>query len=322
MPYIFRRSHRRCFTLIELLVVISIIGVLVSLLIPAVQSAREAARRSSCQNNSRQMGIAVLNFESVRRVFPPSGFTRRVVGNATGKQIGWRPLILPFVEEQNLSDLYDTKLNWWEGTNADAATTMVGLFECPSTTERVPSRTAIAHRGRPALEFDEPIAPSDYEAIMGVQPEALNPHLKMEKYHQRNRYSVMYRDSRVKMRDVRDGTSRTIIIVECAGRPQVFRDGRWQKEVKNDQGIGWADSGGAFSLDGSNSDGSLEGAGPDSGCVFAMNRRNDNEPYSFHTTGCNMVFADGHVEFLSEDIELVTLAALVTKNGAERARRK
>jgi prepilin-type processing-associated H-X9-DG protein len=127
----------------------------------------------------------------------------------------------------------------------------------------------------------------------------------------------MHRNSRTRMKDIRDGTSRTIMVVECGGRPLVFRDGRPDRNLSNDQGIGWADSEGPFSLDGSNVDGSLEGCGTEGNCRFPLNRRNDNEPYSFHPGGANFLFADGHVQFLDDAIPLRTLAALCTRNARD-----
>jgi prepilin-type processing-associated H-X9-DG protein len=90
--------------------------------------------------------------------------------------------------------------------------------------------------------------------------------------------------------------------------------GKLHSEFFNDQGIGWADSEGPFSLDGTNDDGSLEG-GPD--CMIAMNGRNDNEPYSFHPAGANLLFADGHVQFTADTIDLATMAALCTRAAGE-----
>ena len=313
--------YRVGFTLVELLIVIVIIAILVGLLLPAVQSTRESARRASCLSNLRQIGMALLSFESVHQVFPASGWTRAGPGNPSGKHVGWRPLILPFVEQDSLRKIYDFSDNWWEGTNPVAAAVPVPLFQCPSVGQGPVVVEAIAHPPRPAMTFPNPIARTDYEAIMGVHPRSINPHLSVPRYQARNRFAVMSRNSRVRIRDIRDGTTQTVMVVECGARPLVFRNGRRLQSVANDQGIGWADSEGPFSLDGANASGSAEGCGAEGNCSHAMNRRNDNEPYSFHPSGANFLFADGHVQFLSESVSIGHLAALCTRNGSDQVRR-
>jgi prepilin-type N-terminal cleavage/methylation domain-containing protein len=99
------KARRAAFTLVELLVVIAIIGILVALLLPAVQAAREAARRSQCQNNLKQLALAILNYESSNKELPPGGITEGPLGTPSGA--GWTILILPQLEEQPLYDKYD-----------------------------------------------------------------------------------------------------------------------------------------------------------------------------------------------------------------------
>lgn len=309
------RPRPRAFTLIELLVVIAIIAILIGLLLPAVQKVRDAAARVQCQNNMKQLGLALHNFHDSHGVFPASGWTMAGPGNPAGKSVGWRPLTLPFIEQENLQKLYDFNLNWWEGTNTVAAAVPVKTYQCPSVPERADVMSAIAHPPRPAMTFSNPIAPTDYEAIMGVQPGSINPHLGSTFYSAGNRFSVMYRNSRTRMTDVADGTSSTIMVVECGARPLVFRNRSAQSALANDQGIGWADSEGPFSLDGASADGSFEGCGAD--CRIAMNKRNDNEPFSFHSVGANFLFSDGHIQFVRDSVSLTTLAALCTRAGGE-----
>jgi prepilin-type N-terminal cleavage/methylation domain-containing protein/prepilin-type processing-associated H-X9-DG protein len=304
---------RAAFTLVELLVVMAIIGILISLLLPAVQSARETARRSQCQNNLRQLGLALHGFHNTYRVFPASGWTMAGPGNPAGKFVGWRPLTLPFIEQENLQQLYNFDLNWWEGTNPTAGGVPVKTYHCPSVPERRDIASAVAKPPRPAMAFPVSIAPTDYEAIMGVHATAINPQL----YNAANRFSVMYRNSRTRVADVLDGTSQTIAVVECAARPLVFRVGRVNLAAANDQGIGWVDSEGPFSLDGSNADGSQEACTAANGCTYAINKRNDNEPYSFHPGGANMLFADGHIALLRDSIAMPVMAALCTRAAGE-----
>ena len=312
MPRPFRRG---AFTLIELLVVIALIAILIGLLLPAVQKVRDAAARAQCQNNMKQLGLALHNFHDSHGVFPASGWTMAGPGNPAGKYVGWRPLTLPFIEQENLQKLYDFNLDWWQGTNVPASAIPVKTYQCPAVPQRADVMSAVAHTPRPAMTFSNPIAPTDYEAIMGVQPGSINPHLGSNYYNSGNRFSVMYRNSRTRMTDVQDGTSSTIMVVECGARPLVFRNRAAQSSLANDQGIGWADSEGPFSLDGSSADGSLEGCG--AGCRAAMNKRNDNEPFSFHTSGGNFLFGDGHVQFVRDSVSLRTLAALCTRAGGE-----
>jgi len=305
---------RPAFTLIELLVVIAIIAILVGLLLPAVQKVREAAARTQCQNNLKQLGIALHSFHDSNGVFPASGWTTAGPGNPAGKYVGWRPLTLPYIEQENLQKLYDFHSNWWEGTNPVAAAVPVKTYRCPSAPNRE-VLAAVAKSPRPAMTFSNPLAVTDYEAIMGVQPGAINPHAGTELYNAGNRFSVMSRNSRTKMTVIGDGTSSTVMVVECGGRPVVYRDRRAQPGLSNDQGIGWADSEGPFSLDGAAAGGSAEGCGV--ACSAAMNAKNDNEPYSFHSGGGNFLFADGHVQFLRDSLPLTTLAALCTMNAGE-----
>ncbi len=312
-----KNTASKGFTLVELLVVLAIIGMLVGLITPAVQNAREAARRSECSNNLRQIGLSLHLFESVHKRFPPSGWTKTGPGHPSGKYVGWRALTLPFVEQSNTEKLYDFELHWWEGTNATVAAVQVKIFKCPSVPQRVDVLSAIAKSPRPSLIFANPIAATDYEAVMGVQPASINPHLQFPIYDAWNRFGVMYRNSAIRFAEMGDGASSTVAIVECGGRPSVYRKQALQPRLTNDQGIGWADSEGPFSLDGSSADGNTEGCGKVAGCHVAMNAKNDNEPFGFHTGGSSAVFADAHVVFLNQNIDLSIMAAICTKDAQD-----
>ncbi|MCU0712443.1 MAG: DUF1559 domain-containing protein [Pirellula sp.] len=266
-----------------------------------------------CQNNQKQLGLAVLNFESAFRYFPASGWTVASRTNPQGKFVSWRVSILPYLEHSNVRDLYRFDRNWWEDTNLAVASIPLPGFVCPSVPDQPPVMSAIAKSPRPALTFNTPLGRTDYEAIQGVQPQSVNPVL----YNASNRFSVMHRNSINSHASITDGTSNTVMVVEAGGRPSVYRGRSARADLSNDQGIGWADSEGAFSLDGASANGALEGCGRVAGCVSAMNARNDNEPYSFHTSGSNCLFADGHVQFLNQNISLDVMAALCTRGAGE-----
>jgi prepilin-type N-terminal cleavage/methylation domain-containing protein/prepilin-type processing-associated H-X9-DG protein len=306
-------KRRPAFTLVELLVVIAIVGTLVSLLLPAVQQAREASRRNACQNNLRQVGLALHQFEASRGTFPASGWTIAAPANPAGKFIGWRALILPYVEQASLATAYDANVHWWEPPNVGLGSQRVKIFLCPSVPHRFPVTSAIAKSPRPAMTFAQPLAATDYEALMGVQP-VVNPDLYSSPLGSR---SVLYRNATTRMAEISDGTSQTILVVECSVRPLVYRRRIAHPSLTNDQGQGWIDSESAFSLDGATADGALAGLHP-AITSQAVNATNENEPYSFHPGGASCLFADGHVAFVSETIPLDVFAALSTRAGGEQ----
>ena len=139
-----RRGLRHGFTLIELLVVIAIIGILIGMLLPAVQQVREAARRSACLNNMRQLGLALHNYESAHQAFPPSRLNpdALTIPSALTKHSGqsafqsWTALILPQIEQQGLADRYNYREAWFDNTNStnyDTISKPLSLFQCPSS---------------------------------------------------------------------------------------------------------------------------------------------------------------------------------------------
>ena len=123
-------KHRSAFTLVELLVVIAIIGILIGMLLPAVQAVREAARRAKCQNNLKQLGLAAHNFESANMAFPPG-----VVDDDDNLQdalhTGW-VFLLPYFEQNNVADQYDMNSSWSSTTNLPLAQVSIEMLNCPS----------------------------------------------------------------------------------------------------------------------------------------------------------------------------------------------
>lgn len=131
---VIRIPRRRGFTLVELLVVIAIIGILVSILLPAVQMAREAARRMSCQNNIRQLALAIRNYDDTYKVYPASGIVDTSTPDfrgRTGKMFSWIVLILPRIEQGNLYEQFDFKLSVLQQSD-DPQATHIATLQCPS----------------------------------------------------------------------------------------------------------------------------------------------------------------------------------------------
>lgn len=315
------QKKRNGFTLVELLVVIAIIGTLVGLLLPAVQSAREAARRTSCSSNVRQIGLSFLNCENTRKYFPAAAFTKvsattRPLGNPSGKEHSWRVLTMPFMEENQISNSYDWNSHWYDPINLSVATNKVSVYSCASA---IPSPNTVDVPASPDSDSVRPalgqlsLGGTDYEVCTGVKKNVVSPDVYLAGGE--IAAGALDKDKITKLASVTDGTTRTILVGECASRPYVYR-AKIKDPVAINQCVGWADSLGPFKVDPMLATG-FKGAVPNAG--VPMNASNDGEFYSFHPAGCVFVMCDGSTKLVSQDIDLRVFCALVTRAGGESA---
>jgi prepilin-type N-terminal cleavage/methylation domain-containing protein/prepilin-type processing-associated H-X9-DG protein len=300
------------FTLVELLVSIAIVGILIALLLPSVQGAREVARRVQCASNLRQVGIALHNHVDSRKAFPASGWTIASPQNPSGSYLGWQATVLVHLEQSQVAIGYDRNKHWWADSNLLLGRIPISAYQCPSVPLTERPRSLVAKPPRPAVVLDSPLGATDYAAIIGIRA-SIAPQTYVSTESTR---SVMFRNSATRFADITDGTSHTVMVVESSARPAVFRQARLVRDAGNDQGNGWVDSEGGFSLDGSDASGTRLGQGP-SVSPYAMNRTNENEPYSFHSGGVHFLYADGRIEFIDESIDLIIAAGLCTRSAGE-----
>jgi len=310
-------SKRDGFTLIELLVVIAIIAILIGLLLPAVQKIREAANRMSCTNHLKQLGLACHNFHDTTGVVPPS---RTASGGFPALDVpanayqGWAVWLLPYLEQDNIKRIYDTKLHFGHANNRTAIMTQVKVFYCPSTPKRNRVARTWSHGGFTITNA----ACSDYGVIRHVEPSLWqtfpgsvdtyvdgSTNIGPYSYNSGSTYRVHSWAS------VTDGLSNTIFYVEDAGRSDRYVAGKRLVATNDVNGGAWCDEAAEFGLHGcQGTNGSRPG-------TQAMNCTNDGEPYSFHTNGINVGLCDGSVRFIRETITIRTFARLVTAQAGE-----
>ena len=341
----FRSPDRPGFSLIELLVVAGIVSFLVALLLPAVQSARESARRTLCLNNGRQIGLAMLGFETANRFYAPA--------NSTGANAMWPPnnpkehgmfaLLLPYLDNGSLLTTlgYDFEQNWNASANRPAAQTIIPTFACSSTPDGPSRITAARHPTNDYRSWGP--ACNDYSTIVEVET-VFYTAIGQAAPSSRQRQGMLPTNSRTTAAHVRDGLSNTLAVVECGNRPLRFFMGRPMGprgsgattpcNAHNDTtAAAWADNNATFTLHGADAvtgvpnsscyhtdaTGRVPPSGSTSGGRCVMNCSNWDEPYSFHPGGMNVVFGDGSSRFIADDLSPLTMIAIVTRSGGEIA---
>jgi len=299
---------RSGFTLIELLVVIAIIAILVALLLPAVQQAREAARRAQCKNHLKQIGIAVHNYDDTFRSVPPS----QVGPNPGDPDHNWLTLILPQMDQATIYANYDFNVPWDEPVNQIAINSRIPSLNCPSTPRSIDIDDLGGGLSAAVHDYATPNSYSVDFVNLGLVPDV------------GQRLGILYPFYMTSLHQVTDGLSNTLLCVEDAGRPTHFvAQGKVGPNTSvtacsnanltggRADGAGWADPGSSVPVHGFTPDG-LTCPGP---CV--INCTNNSEPYSFHVGGMNSVLGDGSVKFISENIDLGVFLSLVTRTGNE-----
>jgi prepilin-type N-terminal cleavage/methylation domain-containing protein len=336
-----RTAWRRAFTLVELLVVIAIIGILVALLLPAIQSAREAARRTTCLNKMKQIGIACMNYHDTTKHFP-SGATSdpstESIPPAPKKLalLGYIPQILPYMEGTSLFSQMRLKCHWDEEPNKTVASgAPPSDFHCPSQEEF--QNTFYAPPGSGLSESRSNLM-SHYHGVMGARPTVGPCGPTAASTYPDSTYTVyikpgagtcgdgnfsggygnsasnglLYPESRVGMKDITDGSSHTFIVGELswnAGPQRIWHvaggaNNNMDTYEYTSKNIYWP----------LNTACRAGTADPPFNCPYA---NNDMSFGSLHPGGCHFAMADASVQFVRQDIELAILKALASRKSAE-----
>jgi prepilin-type N-terminal cleavage/methylation domain-containing protein/prepilin-type processing-associated H-X9-DG protein len=269
-----RRKSSRAFTLVELLVVIAIIGILIALLLPAVQAAREAARRTQCVNNLTQLILAVQNYDMAHRVYPPGTINEKgpIVNAPEGYHHNWISQTLPYMEELNTYRHIHFDVGVYHEANDPVRKVHISTLRCPSS---------------PAAQGE--LGFNNYAGC----------HNHLEEPIDVDNHGVFFLNSAIHYEDITDGASHTIFIGE--------------KEIDQNETLGWM-SGTRATLRNTgtlvNADLTPRFRGPAPELPVDRGELYVGGFESYHPGGANFAFGDGRVQFLSETLELTILQQL------------
>jgi prepilin-type N-terminal cleavage/methylation domain-containing protein/prepilin-type processing-associated H-X9-DG protein len=327
-----RPANQRGFTLIELLVVIAIIAVLIALLLPAVQQAREAARRSQCKNNLKQIGLGMHNYLETYNTFAPAyiAVTPPLGFNVQGLGV----MLLPFIDQANLSNKYDSRVPAITeassfghpaaviASNIAVISTPLSIFQCPSTPSatKVYSVSGVVAAGLP--NFTWTAAQSDYCVSTGTNGAFFT--LAYPTVTNADRHGALQAVTNTggsnRVANISDGLSNTILFGERVGNTTIYNSRRQDQGIPPStsslNGGGWGDFlNGEHWLGGSLYDGSLNpGGGP---CPINCTNARSTGYFSFHDGGAHFLMCDGAVRFVSANISGQTFVGLITRAQGE-----
>ena len=296
--------RRNAFTLVELLVVIAIIGVLIGLLLPAVQSAREAGRRMSCMNNMKQSGLAIHGYATARKAFPPSsnsGFGSGVWGypgsgpsDSAIRLHSFASLILPYAEANEVFDAIDYDISSLDPANHAAASIVLPMYRCPSYSGNVYSKDPLY-----TAIYDK-FAIRNYVAMAAKTVLGLSGAVPAE--------GVMYPQSKTGFNSITDGTSKTILLEETREEnAAVWIDGTSAAVAARFMAlVPPLYAGDTVAI---NHQPYFQGG------VFPNSIGQNWGPSSQHPGGANHLLCDGSVKFIQQTVDVNTYDAIATRNG-------
>lgn len=303
-----RRDRRVAFTLIELLVAIAVIAVLIALLLPAVQSAREAARRLQCTNNLKQIGLALANYHDSHKVFPPASIRAPgfVDNGRDDPRTTWTISILPMLEQAPVYQSWDEALPLTDDANRDLRLTSIPGYLCPSD-----AGTGILFQPLFGIEF----ARGNYGANFGSGSWG-EAHWKQRRYR-----GVMGQNQSLGIRHITDGSSNTVCVAELRGQASASDNrGVWAFHAPGSSSVGLDCDTFCRGINGDSGSDWIPYCSPTPGglnCTFQNNADSNAGPRSRHPQGANLLLCDGSARLVSESVDVDVLRRLFTSGDGE-----
>jgi prepilin-type N-terminal cleavage/methylation domain-containing protein len=314
-----KRPRRLAFTLIELLVVIAIIAILIGLLLPAVQKVREAAAKTKCSNNLKQMALACHSYASANKGLPPARSIYNTIpaphslgtGSSASNGHGWGVSLLPYIERNDLYNLYKFDPDapcgsWTHSLNQPVVNTPVPTYQCPlAPPNRTGSFTASSTQGPSdaagTMSYGDYAVAWNVTVITGVG----SANCALDPFGVQRELTV-----------ITDGLSNTILFVENAGRPDYYILGVKQATNSGLLNPSWW---GPWASYNSIKYQGYAANGTSSGTVCSINCNNSQGVSGFHTNGAVFSMCDGSVRFVTNNIPVLTLSQLFSRDGGETA---
>ena len=318
----YTRCHLRGFTLVELLVVIAIIGILIGLLLPAVQAARESARKMKCANNLKQIGLSFHTYHNSLQTFPPGKISdEQPDGTDKANLFGWGALILPYCEAAPVQDLVDFNEKAYTEENQKAGQTLLQFYLCPTDADREIREVLYYNPDKYWAEEKLKLAPTHYAGIVTETISNYGKETESDGYTlKHDELGVLLLKKSVKICDIKDGLSHTILTAEASSyetaSPKTYDNGSWLMGTnifrKNGKPINFRPACEHFQK------GTWYWLDPNwdysntCDCSFYQ-----YDFRSMHHGGANALFCDGSVRFLTEQIDMNALAAAITRARGE-----
>lgn len=308
-------KRRKGFTLIELLVVIAIIAILIALLLPAVQQAREAARRSTCKNQLKQIGLALHNYHETHRIFPQGGFGSGASSSSAANNVSmsFLVMILPFVDQAPLYETFNLNRGYQHSTNMQACLDVPPVYHCPSSNKTKSTHTSEVSSSVPVYASHyvgnmgpvgtNPVSSAPY-ALECENSSAGTPITNCRSGNDISDLGILGGPrSAIRIRDVTDGTSNTIMVGEMSGHKylsEIIAPRAWDRGCHNDSCGSSKNVKYGINVHG-----------------FISGEFNNMSFSSQHVGGAHLLMADGSVHFASENVDMNVYLSTASREGEE-----